>query len=133
MHKLITTSIKTNRAPTPAGHYAQATIAGGLMFVSGQLPFTSKGVSLANASFDLQVRQALGNVLAIIDAGGFTPASLARVTAYIVGVENWNLFDRLYAEMLPNIFAARTIIPVPGLHHGCLVEIEAVVASSAQR
>ena len=132
MDELTVLPVKTNRAPIPAGHYAQATIAGGLMFVSGQLPFTSKGVSLANAPFDLQVRQALENVLAIIDAGGCTPASLARVTAYIVGVEHWKPFDKLYAEMLPEVFAARTVIPVPELHHGCLVEIEAVVASSAR-
>jgi enamine deaminase RidA (YjgF/YER057c/UK114 family) len=49
-----------------------------------------------------------------------------RVTVYIVGVENWPRFNTVYASMLPDARPARTVIPVPELRHGLLVEIDAV-------
>ena len=51
---------------------------------------------------------------------------MLRVTAYIVGLENWPVFDRIYAELIGTVKPARTVVPVPELHHGYRVEIEAV-------
>ena len=51
-----------------------------------------------------------------------------RVTAYVVGIENWPVFDRIYAELFGEARPARAVVPVPELHHGYLVEIEAVAA-----
>ena len=61
-----------------------------------------------------------------IDAAGCNPAQLTRVTAYIAGVENWPRFNAVYAEMLGDCRPARTVVPVVELHHGCLVEIDAI-------
>jgi enamine deaminase RidA (YjgF/YER057c/UK114 family) len=59
-------------------------------------------------------------------AAGGSPEQLARVTAYIVGIENWPRFNAVYAALLPNARPARTVVPVPELHHGFLVEIDAI-------
>ena len=48
------------------------------------------------------------------------------MTAYIVGVENWPAFNRVYTEAFGNAKPARTVVPVAELHHGYLVEIEAI-------
>ena len=48
------------------------------------------------------------------------------MTAYIVGVENWPRFNAVYAEMLGDAKASRTVVPVTELHHGYLVEVDAV-------
>lgn len=118
--------ILTGGAPAPAGHYSQATVAGGHLYVSGQLPVTPDGTVLAGAPFETQAAQALDNVLAILAAAGATTAQLARVTVYIVGVEHWPRFNALYAARLGEMRPARTVVPVPELHHGCLVEIDAI-------
>lgn len=118
--------ILTDRAPAPAGHYSQATVADGHVYISGQLPIRPDGVSLSESGFDVQATQALENVLAILAAAGGTPQHLARVTAYIVGVDNWPRFNAIYAAMLPDARPARTVVPVPELHYGFLVEIEAI-------
>jgi 2-iminobutanoate/2-iminopropanoate deaminase len=121
-------TVRTDRAASPAGHYSQATVANGFVFISGQLPVTADGTPRADAGFDDQARLALGNMLAILDAAGSDPGHLARVTAYIVGVENWPRFNAIYAEMLGDCRPARTVVPVVELHHGCLVEIDAIGA-----
>jgi 2-iminobutanoate/2-iminopropanoate deaminase len=48
------------------------------------------------------------------------------VTAYLVGVEHWPAFNAIYAEVLDNHRPARAVVPVPALHHGYLIELEAI-------
>jgi 2-iminobutanoate/2-iminopropanoate deaminase len=119
-------TVATDGAPAPSGHYAQATVAGGLLFISGQLPFRPGGGALADASFEVQASQALANLLAILYAAGSAPELLARVTVYVVDIRHWAKFDAIFAEMVPPARPARAVVPVPELHHGFLIEIEAI-------
>ena len=123
--------ITTPNAPKPAGHYSQAVRHDGLIFVSGQLPVSLDGKALADRSFEDQVRVALGNVLAILKEAGSGPDRVLKVTAFIVGVENWPALNRIYAELFGDARPARSVVPVPSLHHGCLIEIEAIAARGA--
>ena len=122
----IVTRILTDRAPAPAGHYTQAIVSRGHVFISGQLPIRPDGGPLADDGFEAQATQAIQNMLEILDAAGGTPQHLVRVTAYIVGVANWARFNAIYASILPDARPARTVVPVPELHHGYLVEIDAI-------
>src|ERR1700704_1576299 len=120
--------IVTDAAPKPAGHYSQACAYGGLVFVSGQLPVSLEGKALADRSFEDQVRQALANLLSIVKTAGSGPDRVLKVTAFIVGVENWPAFNTVYAEIFSTARPARSVVPVPALHHGCLIELEAIAA-----
>lgn len=123
--------ITTVNAPKPAGHYSQACACGDLVFVSGQLPVSLEGTVRADLSFEEQVRLALGNLLAIVEAAGSGPDRVLKVTAFIVGVDNWPAFNRVYAELFGEARPARSVVPVGSLHHGCLVEIEAIATRGA--
>lgn len=123
--------ITTSNAPKPAGHYSQACRYDDLIFVSGQLPVSLEGKALADRSFEEQVRVALGNLLAIVKEAGSGPDRVLKVTAFIVGVDNWPVFNRVYAELFGDARPARSVVPVPSLHHGCLIEIEAIAARGA--
>jgi 2-iminobutanoate/2-iminopropanoate deaminase len=120
--------ITTSAAPKPAGHYSQACCYGDLVFVSGQLPVSLDGKAHPEVSFGEQVRIALTNLLAIVRASGSSPDRVLKVTAFIVGVDNWPSFNRVYAELFGDARPARSVVPVASLHHGCLVEIEAIAA-----
>ena len=124
--------IATSAAPTPAGHYAQAVAWGGLIFVSGQLPVRPDGTPGADQPFEAQVRQTLANVLAILEAAGSGPDGILKVTAYIVGVEHWPMFNGIYAEVFGSARPARAVVPVPALHHGYLIEIDATAVRRDQ-
>jgi len=122
----IVTAVLTDGAPKPAGHYSQAIVSRGHIFISGQLPIRPDASPLPDDGFEAQARQAIENMLAILKAAGGTPQHLVKVTAYIVGVANWPRFNAVYASMLPDARPARTVVPVPELHYGYLVEIDAI-------
>ena len=115
--------------PTAKGHYSHATQVDGLLFISGQLPVPADG-SPASADLPGQARVALSNLLAILRDAGGGPRDLAKVTVYLVGIEHWDAFNKVYAEMMGAARPARAVVPVPALHHGFLVEVEAIAALS---
>lgn len=119
-------TISAPELPAPAGHYAHAVAYKDLVFVSGQLAPRADGSHTAQEPFAAQARQALANLLAILRAAGCGPQDVVKVTAYLVGVENWPEFNRIYAESFGAHRPARSVVPVPELHHGYLIEVEAV-------
>ncbi|NWA64309.1 RidA family protein [Pseudomonas reactans] len=118
--------IQTPNAAKPAGHYSQAIRHGDTLYISGQLPISADGQHNLSASFAEQAQITLNNLLEILKAAGAAPEDLVKVTVYVAGVEHWPAFDSVYAAALGNHRPARAVVPVPELHHGYLVEIEAV-------
>ncbi len=108
------------------GHYSHAMVAGGLVFVSGQLPITPSGERLNQASFEEQVRQTLNNVQAVLEAAGSGVSQLVQVRVYITSIANWPAFNQLYKDWAGPARPARAVVPVPELHYGFAIEIEAV-------
>jgi 2-iminobutanoate/2-iminopropanoate deaminase len=112
----------------PGGHYSHATRAGGLVFVAGQLPIAPDGRKLADRPFDVQAQQVLDNVRAALEGAGSSPAQLVQVRVYLTDLEHWPAFNALYAAWIGAHRPARAVVPVPALHHGLLLEVEAVAA-----
>jgi len=115
----------SNMAP-PGGHYSHATIANGFVFVSGQLPITPSGDRLNQASFEEQVKQTLSNVKTVLEAAGSSIAQLVQVRVYITSISNWPSFNQIYKEWAGQSLPARAVVPVPELHYGFSIEVEAV-------
>ena len=110
----------------PGGHYSPGVVAGGFVFVAGQLPIAADGTQLSEASFEDQTRQVLANVQAVLQASGSSVARLAQVRVYITDIELWPVFDRIYAEWAGAVKPVRAVVPVPVLHYGFKLEVEAV-------
>jgi len=120
--------INPDTLATPGGHYSHAVVAGGLVFISGQLPITPAGVKLIGSSFDEQTRQVLANVEAALAAAGSSIAQLVQVRVYVTDIAHWPAFNQIYAAWAGDCRPARAVVPVPLLHHGFLLEVEAVAA-----
>lgn len=121
--------VATQAVPAPKGHYAQAVRHDGLVYVSGQLPPRLDGMPLPGAGFEAQAQSALDNLFDILRAAGSGPQRLLKVTAYIVGIENWPKFNTLYAAAMGEARPARSVVPVPELHYGYLIEVDAIAAA----
>jgi 2-iminobutanoate/2-iminopropanoate deaminase len=113
-------------SPAPAGHYSHAAGGAGLVFVAGQLPIAPDGRRLTGEPFEAQARQVLANVQAALEAAGSAVHQLLQVRVYLTDIEQWVTFNTIYAEWAGHHRPARAVVPVPALHHGLLIEVEAV-------
>jgi len=110
----------------PGGHYSHAVAAGGFVFVSGQLPIAADGQKLTGAPFEAQAKQVLSNVTRALAAAGSSVSKLVQVRVYVTDIASWPAFNALYAEWAGTARPARCVVPVPELHYGFKIEVEAV-------
>ena len=118
----------TSTASPAAGHYSQAIVHSGQVFVSGLLPITPDGTKLSSASFEEQAAQVLCNLDAILVAAGSGLDRLLTVRVYITDIDNWATFNALYSAKLGAHKPARAVVPVPVLHYNFSLEVEATAA-----
>ena len=121
-------SITTGNAPAAGGHYSQAIVHGGLVYVAGQLPMVPGEPQRRLATFEEQAEQAISNVIAIVEAAGSSADRIVRTTVYIADIAHWPAFNAIYARRLGAHRPARTVVPVAQLHYGFLVEMDAIAA-----
>ena len=110
----------------PGGHYSHAVVANGFVFISGQLPITPAGEKLSQACFEDQAKQVLANVQAALESAGSSVAQLVQVRVYVTDIEQWPAFNCIYQQWAGAAPPARAVVPVPLLHYGFLIEVEAV-------
>ena len=119
-------SVNPSTMAAPGGHYSHAVAAGGLVFVSGQLPIAPDGTKLADDGFEAQARQVLDNVARALAATGSSVDKLVQVRVYVTDIASWPEFNAIYAHWAGNARPARAVVPVPQLHYGFKIEVEAV-------
>src|SRR5512140_2692773 len=125
-------SISTGRAPTARGHYSQAIVHGGLVYVAGQLPLVPEDPERRAGSFEEQAEQVISNVIAVLEAAGSAADRILKATVYIADIAHWPAFNAIYAQRLGAHRPARTVVPVAQLHYGYLVEMDVVAAVGGQ-
>ena len=121
-------TVQTEDAPTPAGHYSQAVVYGGLVYVAGQLAIDPRTGERKLGSIEEQTEQALTNVAEILKAAGSDLSRVLKMTVYVADISLWGAVNETYARLLGEHRPARAVIPTRDLHHGFLVEIDAVAA-----
>ena len=121
-------SISTDSAPSARGHYSQALVHAGTVYVAGQLPIVPGEPDRRLCAFEDQARRVIDNVFAILEAAGSAPELVLRTTVYIADATQWPAFNAIYAEKFGAHRPARTVVPVGALHYGFLVEMDAIAA-----
>jgi 2-iminobutanoate/2-iminopropanoate deaminase len=119
--------ITTLEAPQPAGHYSQAIVHNGLVFVAGQLPLDANG-KMVEGGFEIQVRQTMKNIEAILIAAGSGLDLILKVSVFMPDIEYWPEINRIYAEILGDHKPARAVIPCGVLHYDAMLEMEVIAA-----
>src|ERR1700733_7640336 len=115
--------VETTLAPIPAGHYSQAVVANGLVFVAGQLPIVPGSNRVIPDGIRAQADQVFSNLGAILDAAGSDMFNLVSVQIFIPCIELWDDVNVVYQHVLGSHKPARTIIPCGPLHYGALIEV----------
>lgn len=123
--------IHTEAAPSPAGHYSQAVVYNGTVYVAGQLAIDPRTGEKKLGPIAEQTEQTLRNVEAILRAAGSDLSLVLKMTVYIADISLWASVNEVYARILGAHRPARAIVPTKELHHGFLIEIDAVAAVRA--
>src|SRR5215210_3214837 len=121
--------VLTPDAPLPGGHYSQAIIYNGTVYVSGQLPIDPRTGEKQLGSIEAQAEQTLKNVEEILKASGSDLSRVLKMTIYISDISLWEAVNSVYARMLGEHRPARAVVPVKDLHYGFKIEIEATAAT----
>lgn len=120
--------INTPNAPKPAGHYSQATVYNGLVFVAGQLSILPNG-EYKFGSIEEQTEQALRNVHEILKAAGSDWDRVLKINISVADINLWDGVNAVYSRVLGEHRPARAVIPTGKLHYDFLIEIEAIAAT----
>jgi len=104
-----------------------------ILFVAGQIAWDADQVLVGKGDFVAQFRQALSNVLAVVDAAGGEPAHLASLTVFVKDKQAYlassKALGALWRELVGRHYPAMALVEVSDLlEKGALVEIQAVAA-----
>ena len=118
-------SLNSKKAPVAIGPYSQAIEAGGMVFVSGQLPINAETGEMAQGA-QAQTRQSLENIKHILEEAGLTMGDVVKTTVFLEDMSLFGEMNEVYATYFEAPFPARSAVAVDALPKGASVEIECI-------
>lgn len=116
----------TENAPKAIGPYSQGRIVGNLLFASGQIAINPKTGELSGDIKD-QTHRVMQNVVALVEAAGSSVEKIVKTTCFLKNIEDFAIFNEVYAQYLKEPFPARSCVEVSNLPKGALCEVEVIV------
>jgi enamine deaminase RidA (YjgF/YER057c/UK114 family) len=123
------------RAPRGYSNGIRAPRGARLLFVAGQIAWDAEQRLVGGKDFKAQFRQALANVIAVVEAGGGRAWDLASLTVFVTDKQLYLASARelgsVWRELMGRHFPAMALVEVAALvEEGALVEIQGVAAIS---
>ena len=122
--------ISTENAPQAIGPYSQAVKAGGLMFISGQIPLNPETGDLVLGSIEDEANQVLQNIKSICEAAGHGMEDIVKITIFLTDLGNFATVNEVMKKHFSEPYPARATVEISGLPLGVNVEIEAIVSTN---
>ena len=121
-------AVVTAAAPAPVGPYNQAVKAGGLLFCSGQIALDpATGSMVGDGDVELETRQVLANLQAVLAAAGCTPQQVVRTTVFLADLADFAAVNAIYGEVFgEGVSPARACVEVAALPKAARVEIDCI-------
>lgn len=113
--------------PKAIGPYSHAVLSNGNLYISGQLGVDPKTNQLVEG-IESQTRQALENVLTVLEKSDMDVSNLAKVTIFVTDMGVFQTVNKIYAQYVEGHYPARAVIGVNELPMGALVEVEAIAS-----
>jgi 2-iminobutanoate/2-iminopropanoate deaminase len=113
----------------PVGPFSQAVVAGGFIFLSGQVgqdPATGKVVS---GGLEAETERVFQNLASVLAAAQKTFADVARVGVFLTSMDDFAAINSIYGRYFGQPYPARTTIAAAALPLGARVEIDLIVTA----
>jgi 2-iminobutanoate/2-iminopropanoate deaminase len=119
--------ITTSQAPEAVGPYSQGIIAGGFIFVSGQIPIDPDTGNMVDGGIREQTIRVLHNLEAVLQAKSLMLNAVIKVEVFLAKMDHFKDMNEIYASKFnTDPLPARQVIGVAGLPMNALVEISCI-------
>lgn len=118
--------VNTTNAPQAIGPYVQGNISKGLFFSSGQIPLDPKSGTIVGETIEEQTQQVMENISELLTAAGSNFDSIVKTTCFFKNMDDFNVFNKIYATFFTDTLPARSAIEVARLPKDVLIEIEII-------
>jgi 2-iminobutanoate/2-iminopropanoate deaminase len=119
-------TVQTETAPKALGPYAQAIVAGGMVYCAGQIPLDPASGNIVAGGIAEQTHQVLKNLDAVLKSVGSSLHKAVKTTVFIKDMNNFAAMNEVYAGYFGAEPPARSTIEVARLPRDVMVEIEVV-------
>lgn len=115
--------VNTTNAPAPIGPYNQAVIAGGFLFMSGQVAINPATGEIIQSTLAEETHQVMRNIKAVLLEAGYGFEHVVKTTIFLSDMSLFAEINELYGSYFESNFPARETVAVKGLPKGVNVEI----------
>ena len=123
-------TLQTEDAPKAIGPYSQATLAGDLVFCSGQIGLDPASGEFVQGGVKEQTAQVFKNLEAVLQAAGARLDAVVMVNVYLKSMNDFKDMNDVYAAVFGDHKPARATVGVSELPKNALVEISCVASLS---
>jgi 2-iminobutanoate/2-iminopropanoate deaminase len=124
-------ALATRNAPAAIGPYSQAVLAGGALFVSGQIALDPASGELVAGDIAQQTERTMQNLAAVLAAAGCTFDDVVRTTIYVVNLAHYGSVNEVYGRFFRPPYPSRSTVQVAALPRNAQVEIDAIAVPLA--
>jgi 2-iminobutanoate/2-iminopropanoate deaminase len=108
--------------------FEQGRIHDGVLYTAGQVPTDPETGEIVGDDIEAQTDRTFENLEAILREAGTSFENALRVGVYLTDMDDFDEFNRVYREWLPEPRPARTTVAVADLAIPVRVEIDMIVA-----
>ena len=121
--------IITEHAPAPIGPYNQAVLIGNMLYTSGQIALNPKTMELVLDNIEIETKQVMENIKAVLEAAGMTFENVIKTTIFIMNMNDFASINKVYGSYFNESTApARETVQVTGLPRGVNIEISMIAS-----
>jgi len=124
-------AITTVDAPGAIGPYSQAVRAGGLVFVSGQIPLEPASGQVVGGDISAQTERVMKSLGAVLAAAGLGFDDVVRTTIYLVDLGHFATVNEIYGRVFRTPYPARSTVQVSALPRGVGIEIDVIAVAGS--
>jgi len=123
-------AIQIPNAPAPVGPYSQAILAGGMLFVSGQIPLNPETGELEMDSIEVATHRVMKNIMALLEAAELNIEQVVKTSIFLNDLNDFQAVNTIYASYFPGIPPARETVQVARLPLDVNIEISCIALAN---
>jgi 2-iminobutanoate/2-iminopropanoate deaminase len=123
-------AIQIPNAPAPVGPYSQAILAGGMLFISGQIPLNPSTGKLELDTIEEATHRVMKNIEALLEAAGLTIENIVKTSIFLKDLNDFQAMNIVYASYFTGIPPARETVQVVRLPLDVSIEISCIALAN---